>query len=135
MTGSESRRAARVTNWVARIIGLIVMAVLMTIIIGQTVMSIQEEGFKFDIEGLEIVIPVLAALTVYILSWWHKTIGGSLLVFISIMVGVLASIAAWKNQTDFTLLQAFRGWLILGSPFLVIGVLFLISAYLDRKTA
>jgi hypothetical protein len=135
MTGTENNRASGIISWVARIIGLIILVFLLMILIGETVTSIQDEGFTFDAESLYIIIPTVIALTAYILSWWYKTIGGSLLIFVSITFGVLPSISARQHQAEWSVSHALQGWLILGLPFLIIGVLFLISAYLDRKTA
>lgn len=134
MTGTESHRASLIINWVARIMGLIILVILLMILIGETVTSIQDEGFKFDIESLNIIIPTAIALIAYILAWWHKIIGGSLLIFVSIVLGILPSISARQHQSSWSLSNALQGWLILGFPFLIVGVLFLISAYLDRKT-
>lgn len=134
MTVTESNRASVIIRWVARIIGLIILVLFLMVLIGETVTSIQDEGFKFDAESLYIILPVLVAITAYILSWWYKTIGGSLLIAVSIIFGVLPSISARQHQTEWSISQALLGWLILGLPFLITGILFLISAYLDRKT-
>jgi hypothetical protein len=135
MTGTESSRASVTIGWIARIIGLIILVFLLMILIGETVTSIQDETFKFDVESLYIIIPTVIALTAYILSWWHKTLGGSLLILVSITFGILPYISVRQHQESWSISQALQGWLILGLPFFIIGVLFLISAFLDRKTA
>jgi hypothetical protein len=135
MTGIKSNRPSIIINWVARVVGLIVLVVFLVFLIGDIVNTIQEEGFEFDAESLFIVLPIVMALAGYILSWWHKIIGGSLLILVSIVFGVLVSVAARQNQGPMSDFHALEGWLILGLPFLVIGVLFLISAYLDRRAA
>ena len=100
-------------------------------LIGETVMSIQAEGLKFDVESLLIVVPAVIALAGYIVSWWREQVGGSLLILVSIAFGILPSINA---QPSWSVLQALQGWLMLGLPFLITGVLFLISSWLSRKT-
>lgn len=100
-------------------------------LIGETVMSIQAEGLKFNVESLFIVVPAVIALAGYIVSWWREQVGGSLLILVSITFGILPSISA---QPSWSVLQALQGWLMLGSPFLITGVLFLISSWLSRKT-
>jgi hypothetical protein len=133
MTGTESSPSSVIISWVARIIGLIILVFLLMILIGETVTSVQDKNFKFDVESLYIIIPTIIALTAYILSWWHKTLGGFLLILVSITFGVLPSISAWQHQASWSVLHALQGWLILGLPFLIVGILFLISAYIYRK--
>jgi lipoprotein signal peptidase len=92
-------------------------------------MSIQAEGFKFDVESLFIVVPAVIALAGIVVSWWREQLGGSLLILVSIAFGVLPSMGA-----GWSILRALQGWLMLGLPFLVAGVLFLISWWLSRRT-
>jgi len=131
MTGTKSNRPSTIINWVARIFGLIVLIIFVWFLIGETVVTIQE-GNEFDVQSLYIILPVVIALTGYILGWWHKIIGGSLLVLVSVILAILVSQAAQNNIGPESNFHAVWGWLILGLPFLIIGGLFLISAYLDR---
>jgi hypothetical protein len=135
MTVNNGNRPSLVINWAARILGLIVLVFFLMILIGEMVTAIQDEGFEFDVESLYVILPTIIALTGYILGWWHKITGGSLLIFVSIVFGILTSVSAWQHQTPWSSVRAFVAWSIIGLPFLVIGALYLISAYLDRKTA
>jgi hypothetical protein len=132
---TKSNRPSVLINWVARITGLIVLVFFLVLLVGETITTIQEEGFKFDVESLYIILPIVIALAGYILGWWHKIIGGSLLILVSIIFGILIPLAARQHQGSAYDYRSLEGWLIIGLPFLVIGALLLISAYLDRKTS
>jgi hypothetical protein len=134
MAVNSSNRPSLIINWAARILGLIVLVIFLLILIGEIISGIQDEGFKFDVKSLYIILPTIIALTGYILVWWHKTTGGALLVFVSGVFGVLTSVSAWQHQTPWSSVRALVAWLIIGLPFFIIGVLYLISAYLSRKT-
>jgi hypothetical protein len=131
---TRSNSLSVIINWVARILGLIVLIFFVWFLIGETVVTIQEEDYQFDVAVLEIIIPIVIALVGYILAWWHKIIGGSLLVLVAIIFAILVAVTAGQQgpMSDFHALMA---WLILSLPYLVTGGLFLISAYLDRKAA
>ena len=131
MSTTKQQRIQKRIRWTARIIGLVTIAFFLIFLIGETVMSIQAEGLKFDVESLFIVVPTVIALAGYIVSWWREQVGGSLLILVSIAFGILPSINA---QPSWSVLQTLQGWLMLGSPFLITGVLFPISSWLSRKT-
>jgi hypothetical protein len=131
----NNNRSSLVINWTARILGIIVLVFFLMILIGEIVTAIQEEGWGFDVESLYVILPTIIALTGYILGWWHKITGGFLLVFVSIVFGILTSVSIWQHQTPWSSVRALVAWSIIGLPFLVIGALYLISAYLDRKTS
>jgi hypothetical protein len=135
MKDTQSKRPSVTINWVARIFGLIIVVVFLVFIIGDTVDTIRGGEVEFDIEILYIILPIVLALAGYILAWWHKTIGGSLLILVSIIFGIFMFVAIQRHQMTSSDFRALEGWLILGLPFLVVGALFLISAYLDRKTS
>jgi len=132
MSATKRQRIAKRTRWAARIIGLVVIAFFSLILIGETITSIQAEGFEFDVESLLVIVPLVIALAGYIISWWREQVGGLLLILVSIAFGILPSISA---QPAWSMLEALQGWLILGLPFLVVGVLFLTSSWLSKKTA
>jgi hypothetical protein len=134
MITTKNNRPSAIINWAARIIGLIVVVVFVVFIIGDTVDTMQQ-GNGFDIESLLIIVPIVVALAGYILAWRYKIIGGTLLILVSIAFGIQISVAAHGNLESRPDFHALEGWLILGLPFLVVGALLLISAYLDRKTS
>jgi hypothetical protein len=134
MTGTKNDSLSAIINWAARIIGLIVLIIFVIFVIGDTVDTIQQ-GNGFDVQSLYIILPVVIAIVGYVLGWWHKIIGGSLLVLVSIIFTILVAVAARSNLGPESNFHAVWGWVILGLPFLIIGGLFLISGYLDRKAA
>lgn len=101
-------------------------------IIGDTVDTAQQ-GNGFEVESLLAIVPLVVALVGYILAWWHKFIGGTILILVSIAYGIEMVVAANNNLESNPDFHALQGWLILGLPFLVTGGLFLISGWLGRK--
>jgi uncharacterized integral membrane protein len=134
MKVTKVKHSSTIIKWVARIVGLIVLVIFVVFLIGNTVDTLQQAN-KFDIESLYIIVPIVLALIAYILTWWYKIIGGSILILVSIIFAILLSTATRINTELTSDFHAVLGWLMLGLPFLVVGILFLISAYFDRKTA
>ena len=127
MSSTKQQRTQGI-RWAARIIGLVITAFFLVFLIGETIMSIQAEGFKFDVGSLFLIVPVIA-LAGYIVSWWREQLGGSLLILASIAFGIFPSMrAGWSMR------ELLQGWLMPGSLFCIAGVLFLISWWLSRKT-
>jgi len=118
-------------RWAARIIGLVVTAFFLMMIVGDAVISIQEEGFKFDVGVfLFVIMPVVIALGGFITSWWRERIGGYLLILTYLLMGFSTSVYGFCIGEGFHFRTSF---LIIGSPFLVAGVLFLIASWLSRR--
>jgi hypothetical protein len=101
-------------------------------LIGEAITSIQAEDFEFHAESLFVAVLLAIALAGYIISWWRELVGGSLLILVSIVFGIFPTIGA---QLSWSMSEALGDWLILISPFLVAGVLFLISWWFSRETA
>jgi hypothetical protein len=130
---ANNNRPSIVINWAARVLGLIVLVFFLLILIGEMVETIQDEGLEFHVESLYIILPIIIALTGYILGWWHKIAGGALLFFVAIVFGVLIPVSGWQHQTPWSSVRVFVAWSMLGLPLLIVGALYLISAYLDKK--
>jgi len=122
-------------RWAARIIGIVILVLFLWFLIGEVIMSIQTKGFKFEAESLFIVIPTVIALSGCIVSWWRERVGGSLLILASIAFGIFPSVSAQQHQVPWSVGQALVHWLMIGSEFLVAGVLFLISSWLSRRAS
>jgi hypothetical protein len=101
----------------------------------QNLMSMQNEGFKFDIDNLLVVVPSMIALSGCIVSWWREQIGGSLLILASVAYGILLYISTLQHQLLWSMLALFLNWLILGSVFLIAGILFIVLSRLSDETA
>jgi hypothetical protein len=121
-------------KWVARIITLVIAASSLIMWI-QNLMSMQNEGFKFDIDNLLVVVPSMIALSGCIVSWWREQIGGSLLILASVAYGILLYISTLQHQLLWSMLALFLNWLILGSVFLIAGILFIVLSRLSDETA
>jgi hypothetical protein len=113
-------RAAEITKLAARILGFLAIVYLLLSL------------FSMLLSGSNTFYTILTAalaLAGYILSWWHKFIGGLLLILLSIALSIRILMDEQNNLWRAT------DWLILGLPFLVTGALFIISGYLNRKTS
>jgi hypothetical protein len=128
----------------ARVIGLAVTLFGLMMAIGEGIQSLQTEGFGpinlVFFGGSFIVLSMFAALAGCIISWWRVRLAGILLVltfFGLITAGVLAGGPVdLPERFSPSVILTNMGWAsIMGSPFLVAGVLFLLSWWLSRKTA
>ena len=134
MSATKRQLTAKRIRWAARIITLVITVLFLWFLIGETIMSIQEEGFKFYAESLFIVVPTAIAVSGCIVSWWRERVGGSLLILASIAFGIFPSVSAEQHQVPWSMLDALLNWLMLGSEFLIVGILFLMSSWLSQKT-
>jgi hypothetical protein len=130
---STKTRAARILDWIARIIGLIVLVILLMIVIGEAITSWQEGDTGFDPESLYIIIPTAIALAGYVVAWRRRVAGGIVLILVSIVLGFLPYFSTRNSENPWSVAHALSGWLILGLPFFVVGVLFIVAAFLRRS--
>lgn len=125
MSAVNYNRLAKRMRWAARVIALGAMAFLLLAWLLQMV-------FRAALWASDILYLVYLgiALAGCIVSWWRQWLAGTLLVLVSFVLGSslgllspwgIASLIAWTWQ--------------LGLPFLVAGVLFLLSWWLSRKTS
>ncbi len=124
------RRAARIVGLVAAVLGLILL-------IDQSIDLTEIEGFKVIVLYLQGFLMGLSAIIVlvgYIISWWRMLPAGILLILAGVALPVIvrlpASFRTPSTPCETPIIMA----LISGSPFLVAGVLFLLSWWLSRKT-
>lgn len=124
------RRAARIVGLVAAVLGLILL-------IDQSIDLTEIEGFKVIVLYLQGFLMGLSAIIVlvgYIISWWRMLPAGILLILAGVALPVIvrlpASFRTPSTPAETPIIMA----LISGSPFLVAGVLFLLSWWLSRKT-
>ncbi len=121
MSATNRQRLAKGMRWAARVIGLLTAAFSLMFLIGDTIVrtAMQQGGF---IEDVLTAMPVVVAVAGCIVSWWRQRLAGTLLVLASFALSSLGS-----------RYYGFRG-LVSGFPYLVAGVLFLLSWWLSRKT-
>ena len=126
MSESKRHRLARRMKWAARIIGLIMGGLFLVVLIGEAAGEFLDEG-REAIETAGILLGVLAGLALLgtIVSWWRLRLAGILLAVASLGLGIHIAVYAGRNH--------FLAWLMIGLPYLVAGVLFLISSRLSRQ--
>jgi hypothetical protein len=119
-------------RWAVRII-VLVITVSSLISWTQSVIFMKNEGFKFSVDTLFIVVPFVIALSGCIASWWRERVAGTLLIFASIAYGILLYLSALQHDFLWSVLALFLSWLMFGSVFLIAGILFFVSRWLSRK--
>ncbi|MEW6034634.1 MAG: hypothetical protein AB1603_07250 [Chloroflexota bacterium] len=130
---SDQQRLVKPVRWAARAVGIVVLVFFLTMLVGETVVSVQEEGLQaISAEGLFIVVPVVIALAAFVISWWWERAGGFLLVLAYLVLSLSPTIRALLNGEG---LRFFSGMWLFGLPFFVAGVLFLICSWLSRKAS
>ncbi len=126
MSESKRHRLARRMKWAARIIGLVMGGFFLVFLIGEAVGDILDEGREaVETAGILLGVGVGLALLGTIVSWWRLRLAGILLVVASIGLGIHIAVYAGRNH--------FLAWLVLGLPYLVASILFLISSRLSRQ--
>lgn len=144
MSATKRQHWAKGLRWAARIIALPVTAFGAMMAIGEGIQSILTEGFgPINLVfwgGSFIVLSMVFALAGCIISWWRVRLAGILLVltfFCLITAGILAGgpVDLPERFSLSVILANMGGASIMGSPFLVAGVLFLLSWWLSSKIA
>jgi hypothetical protein len=126
-----SRRTAINLRWAARIIGLIILALFLSILVGETIASWTEEGLSFSVESLYIIVPAVLLLAFYLLAWWKERLGGILLVAGYLLLSFSPAVhSIFYNMEGFTF---FIGMFFFAAPFLISGVLFILASVLSQN--
>ena len=112
------------TGWAARIIGSLVGLFWMLSLVSET---IAEFGEPILWEGYVVGSAAVILSAGVILAWFKEKAGGILLVMASVSFSVFAYFEAGHNKVFASLISGF--------PFLVAGILFLISWKLSSKSA
>ena len=145
MPATSENRLAKGIRWAARIVGglIAVMAVAMLfapLIRGEVELT-EIEGYKAIVVYLQDIFMCSSAIVVvvgYIVSWWRMLPAGILLVLAGLAVGanffLPASFRTPWSQGD-PVGAVVVGFVLVGLPFLIAGVLFLSSWWLSRKTS
>ncbi|MBL7166154.1 MAG: hypothetical protein ISS55_06700 [Dehalococcoidales bacterium] len=126
MLESKRHRLAKRMKWAARIIGLVMAGLFLVVLIGEAAGEFLDEG-KETIETAGILLGVLLGLALLgtIVSWWRERLASMLLAAASVGLGIHIAVYAGRNH--------FFAWLMVGLPYLVAGILFLISSRLSRQ--
>lgn len=138
---TTQERVAKGMRWAARIIGIPVTLFGSAMAIGEGVQSILTEGFGpinlVFFGGTFIVLSMVIAIAGCIMSWWRLRLAGALLVatfFLLITAGILAGGPVdYPDRFSLSSILNHAGQAsIMGSPFLVAGILLLLSRWLSR---
>ncbi len=126
MLESMRHRLAKRMKWAARIIWLVMAGLFLVVLIGEAAGEFLDEG-KETIETAGILLGVLLGLALLgtIVSWWRERLASMLLAAASVGLGIHIAVYAGRNH--------FFAWLMVGLPYLVAGILFLISSRLSRQ--
>ena len=128
---NEKYRLAKRMRLAARVIVLCAVVFGGTMLIGEAVGEILQKGWAVITEatltdpGVLLVIIGAIALAGCILSWWRERVAGILLVVTAAALGAHIGVFAARNHM--------LAWSMLGLPYLVAGVLLLISWRLSRE--
>lgn len=124
-------RAARILRIIARVIGVIVAVFFLAMLIGDVEIAIKSQGFEgITSEWLFIIIPLILALAAFGLAWRWELLGGILLLVIYLILSFSPSLHSvfYHNEPRF-----YYGMFYFAAPFLVCGVLFIITARLAKS--
>jgi hypothetical protein len=135
-------RLAKGLRIAARVIGLAVTLFGLMMAVGEGIQSYTAEGFKgFNLEflqGLLVLLTVVIALAGCIISWWRVRLAGILLIVAPVawsIAVIFNPIVCGQNWSMSFLIGSLLHYVTFGSPFLLAGVLFLLSWWLSKKTA
>ncbi|MBU4482790.1 MAG: hypothetical protein L6416_07225 [Candidatus Omnitrophica bacterium] len=119
---NSSDRTAKRIRWAARVIGITAGAFWVISLIAS---SIAEFGTPVPIEGF--ILAGLVAINVIgiITAWWKEKIGGIIIVTAAVALCTFSYIEAGHNKI--------LALLISGFPFLISGILFIISWWRSKK--
>jgi hypothetical protein len=131
--GTDEKKAAAVLRFIARIIGVIVLVFFLSMLIGDFVQSIQDEGFNsISAESLFILLPVILALIAFIIAWWQEFIGGISLVLAYLLLSFSPSVHSIYYGTE---AHFYIGMFFFALPFLIAGVLFMAASRLAKRSS
>ena len=156
MDNSGTHKAASFFRWMARIIGAPVTLLVFYLF---TLMNIETVFMRIPhpMPGIPARLPLTAqavisivfgflVLVAYVIAWWKERLSGFLFVLSSFCIIGMMIFMRYENSIYFQP-QAFqwstdylKGWWLMwawtgGLPLLIIGLLFLIAAWLSREKA
>lgn len=112
--GCEPSRSNRI-RWVARGVGTSIGALWLFIAVSEA--AFETPSWTFEAQMMTGLIA--GCLVGVLIAWWREDLGGTLLVICSVAHSTFAFFAAGNNKA--------LAMLISGGPFLLVGILFLVS--------
>ena len=130
MSGKPQKRSAKVIVWTGRVIGLIAAISWLLAISASAAYDITNDGWQETtgqdiVQGALIAVIAAIALTGCIFSWWRPRFSALLLVIASAGMGTHIALIAGRNH--------FLAWSASGLPYLIAGVLFFGSWWVNRR--
>lgn len=115
---------ARWIRLVARILGLIAVSAMLVMLVGAAFTEGLGQDPVVALQGITLGLLGLVALAGVIVSWWRERLAAILLVSVSAGLGIHIGICAGHSH--------FLAWLMVGLPYLIIGLLFYFSWRLSK---
>ena len=125
MLRSNRHVIAKRMRWAARIIGLGAAGFLLIVLIGGALTEGLGQDLTEAIQGISLGVLGLTALAGSILSWWREHLAVILLVSVALGLGIHIGICVGHSHL--------LAWSMVGSPYLVAGILLLSSWRLSRR--
>ena len=124
------KTSAKILRWTPRI--LCILAILFISLFALDSFSSERTFWQNAGAFLMHLIPSFVLLAILIVAWKWENIGGIIL----IIIGVVFCVSIFNlnyNQRHFTLWQSIRNVLMLCLPFVLAGILFIISHSVKKK--
>lgn len=123
----SNRKTSRVFSWIARSIGLILISIFIFIIIGN--LFGEQDPYAVGDPNTSEMYPILIVISFWIvffvIAWFNELIGS---------IGTIIWAIIWCFPIYYTSGNNAMGmFLILPSPFLLVGLLFLIAKLLEES--
>ena len=115
-------RKVKWIRWPARIIGTIIASFWVLSLVAS---AIAEYGTPITLEGIILAVIVVVNTAGVIIAWRREKIGGIIIVAAAAVLCIFAYITAGHNKIFAMLFSGF--------PFLISGILFLVSWWESRK--
>ena len=124
------RTSTKVLYWTARI--LCILAILFVSLFALDSVSSERTFWQNATALLMSLIPSFVLLAALIIAWkWEKT-GGIILTIIGLALSIFVFILNYKRN-HFSVANSLKNALILAIPFVLAGVLFILSHYRKKK--
>ena len=125
MPGSNQHRPAKLMRWAARVIGLGTAGFMLLMLIGAALTEGPGQDIAEAVQGISLGMLELIALAGCIVSWWRERLAGVLLISVALGLGIHIGVCAGHNHL--------LAWSMVGLPYMVAGVLLLVSRRVSRR--
>jgi hypothetical protein len=124
------KTSTKVLYWTARI--LCILAILFISLFALDSVSSERTFWQNAIALIMNLIPSFVLLAAFIIAWkWEKT-GGIILTIIGLALSIFVFVLNYKRN-QFSVANSLKNALILAIPFVLAGILFIISHYRKKK--